>query len=311
MRDAILSFGSQLKDGAAAAKPVEGKFDRIICCGMGGSSVAGEMLSMARQRLSSQAGVIVHWGWELPATANPRDLVVCTSWSGSTAEAISSYDAAHAAGIPVAVITIGGELARRAQADGVPLTLLPDTKAPPRFNTGLMTGALFAMLGMTQQLPAINAAASEAAAGALAGEVGAKTPIFYTSYLWRKVAGFFKTTVNENAKRHSWSASFPSVAHNEIMGWAGNYQSSMAPVVIRDTQERQRDRKDIEAFVAIVRSMGYTVSTIGLVGASPLEKALNAYVMALWASWHMATTAGIDAASTKWIDEFKRLKAQN
>ncbi|MEK7637911.1 MAG: SIS domain-containing protein [Patescibacteria group bacterium] len=305
MRDAILSLGSQLKDGAALAKPVEGTSSRVICCGMGGSSVAGEMLSMARDN------VVVHWDWELPVTATSGDLVVCTSWSGGTAETISSYDAARAAGIPVAVITTGGELGRKAQSDGVPLTILPDTKTPPRFNTGLMIGALFTMLGMTEQLPAIDATVLESAAVTLAGDVSAKTPVFYASYPWRKIAGFFKAMVNENAKRHSWSASFPSVAHNEIMGWAGNYQSTMAPIVIRDMQELPRDRKDIEAFIAIVRSMGYTVSTIGLVGASPLEKALNAYVVALWASWHMATTAGIDAAGTKWIDEFKRLKANN
>ncbi len=303
MRDAILSFGSQLKDGAARGTPVDVTFDRIICCGMGGSSVAGEMLTLARH------DVVVHWDWELPATANTRDLVICTSWSGGTAETISSYDRARAAGIAVAVITTGGELARKAQADGVPLTLLPDTKTPPRFNAGLMTGALFKMLGMTDQLPALDAAAREDSGKALADEVGSMTPIFYASYPWRRVAGFFKTMMNENAKRHSWSASFPSVAHNEIMGWSGATKASMAPVVVRDTQERPHDAKDIEAFVAIARSMGYTVSTIDLVGASPLEKALNAYVMALWASWHMATTAGIDVASTKWIDEFKRLKA--
>lgn len=303
MRDAILSFDSQLKDGAAHAVPVEATFDRIICCGMGGSSVAGELLSLSRH------DVVVHWDWELPATANARDLVVCTSWSGTTAETISSYDAARAAGIAVAVITTGGELARKAKSDGVPLTLLPDTKTPPRFNAGLMTGALFAMLGSADLLPEIDAAAAESEAKKLADAVGAKTPIFYASYPWRKVAGFFKTMVNENAKRHSWAANFPSVAHNEIMGWSGNYQSGMSPVVVRDTSERPGDTKDIEAFVAIVGGLGYTVSTISLTGASPLEKALNAYVMALWASWHMATTAGIDVAGTQWIDEFKRLKS--
>lgn len=305
MHKEILTFGAQLIEGAAKAEPVGGDFERIICCGMGGSSVAGEMLSFARHE------VVVHWDWELPKTATKRDLVVCTSWSGGTAETISSYDAARSAGATVAVITTGGELARKAKADGVPMTLLPDTKTPPRLNAGLMTGALFAMLGMTDQLPVIDAASHEKTAQALAVEVGAKTPIFYASYPWRKAAGFFKTMVNENAKRHSWSASFPSVAHNEIMGWSGDYTASMVPVVIRDTQERPHDRKDIDSFVAIVRPMGYTVSTIGLVGATPLEKALNAYVMALWASWHMATTAGIDAAGTKWIDEFKLLKAKN
>jgi bifunctional phosphoglucose/phosphomannose isomerase len=303
MRDAILSFASQLADGAALARPLTPGFTRIICCGMGGSSVAGELLSLARH------DVVVHWDWNLPINLGPSDLVICTSWSGATAETISSYDAARAAGIPVAVITSGGQLAEKARTDGVPLTLLPSTHLPPRLNVGLMTGALFAMLGMSELMPAIDPAATEANAVAIAQLIGSRTPIFYTSYPWRKIAGFFKTTVNENAKRHSWAASFPSTAHNEVMGWAGNYQSSMSPVLIIDSEQRPADTKDTQSFIAIADSLGYTVGTIGLVGASPLEKALNAYVMALWASWHMATLAGIDATGTQLIDEFKRLKA--
>jgi len=302
-------FGSQLKDGAALAKPVEGTIARVICCGMGGSSVAGEMLSMAQTDLPAQAGVIVHWDWELPVHVAPGDLVVCTSWSGNTAETISAYDAARAKGVTVAVITTGGKLAEKARADGVPLTLLPITDTPARFNAGLMTGVLFGMLGIAAQLPLINAAAFENSGATLAHEIGTKLPIFYASYPWRKVAGFFKTTVNENAKRHSWSASFPSMAHNEMMGWAGNYQSTVAPVIIRDSHERPHDHKDIGACIAMLRSMEYTVPTVSLVGASPLEKALNAYVMALWASWHMAVSAGIDATDTKLIEELQRLKA--
>jgi glucose/mannose-6-phosphate isomerase len=263
------------------------------------------MLSMARP------DVVVHWDWELPVSANPHDLVVCTSWSGDTAETISSYDAARAAGIPVVVITSGGALAEKAKTDGVPCALLPRSEHPPRFNAGLMIGALFSFVGLADRLPAMDVAALESASTKLADDVGTKVPIFYASYPWRKLAGFFKTMVNEDAKRHSWATSFPSAAHNEIMGWAGNYQQAMAPVILRDTAPRPGDVKDADAFVAIAGRMGYTVSTIGLVGASPLEKALNAYVMALWASWHMATAAGVDSVSTEWIDEFKRLKAHN
>lgn len=314
LRDAILDFGSQLKKGAECAPAGIIGRQRIIYCGMGGSSVAGEMLSIAREN------VVVHWDWDLPTgQAGANDFVVCTSWSGNTAETISSYDAARAAGIPLAVITTGpsehsgrasGALAQKAKNDVLPLALLPASSTPPRFNAGLMTGAMFALAGIADRLPVVNSATHEIAGEKLAGDLGAKIPIFYAGYPWRKIAGFFKTSINENAKRHSWTASVPSSAHNEIMGWASKQQENFIPVFVRDSDERTRDRADIEAFIAILGRIGYTVATIDLVGATPLEKALNAYSTAMWTSWHVATAAGVDSASTELIDELKRLKSK-
>lgn len=273
----------------------------IICCGMGGSSVAGELLSFARP------DVIVHWDWNLPSGATPNDRVVCTSWSGNTAETISSYDAARTAGIPASVITTGGALAEKARADGVPLALLADTHTPPRENAISMTSALFRLLGMGE-LPVIDVAAAQTAGAQLASEIGTKIPIFYAGYPWRKVAGFFKTTVNENAKRHSWAANFPSAAHNEIVGWTAGEQQHMVPVLIRDPGQRSQDTRDGKALVALLGEMEYIVSTVELVGATTLEKALNAYVMALWASSAMATAAHIESTDTTLIEKFKHFK---
>src|SRR5688572_29678259 len=102
MRDAILSFGSQLTRGAALTSPLQIPFRKIIACGMGGSSVAGEILSLVHDE------VVVHWDYDLPSTTAPQDVVVCSSWSGNTQETLSSYQEALQRKIPVAVITGGG-----------------------------------------------------------------------------------------------------------------------------------------------------------------------------------------------------------
>jgi glucose/mannose-6-phosphate isomerase len=274
----------------------------IICCGMGGSSVAGELLSLVRP------DVVVHWDWGILASATPSDHVVCTSWSGNTAETISSYDAARAAGIPVSVITTGGVLAEKAKADGVALILLPSTGTPPRQNALAMTEALFKLLGVAESLPAIDRATADAEGAQLAASIGAKIPIFYAAYPWRKVAGFFKTVINEDAKRHSWAANIPSAEHNELAGWAGNYQDSMLPVLIRTDDERPQDTKDLDALVALFEKMRYTVATVRLAGATPLEKALDGYAVALRAGQHVAAAAHVDAADTTLIEAFKQLK---
>lgn len=271
---------------------------------MGGSAVAGEILSMVKD------SVVVHWDYHLPANASNADLVICTSWSGDTAETISAYDKARELSIPVAVISTGGKLSEMARRDDKPLVHLPNPlNMPPRCGAGLMIGGLFSLVGAAHELPEIDPANLETAGKTLADAIGDKMPIFYAAYPWRKIAGFFKTTVNENAKRHSWASNFPSAAHNEIMGWSGPYRDSAIPVLIQGGDEASEYRRDEDALVAIVSKMGYNVPKIELPGSSTLQKALSGYVLALWTSFHIANNLGVDPLNQDWIDEFKRLKA--
>ncbi len=273
----------------------------IICCGMGGSSVAGELLSLVR------SDVIVHWDRRLSANTTPADQVICTSWSGNTSETISSYDAARAAGIPVSVITTGGMLADKARADGVPLVLLPASGTPARENALAMAAALFNLIG-AGELPAIDTAAAETEGALLADAIGSRIPVFYAAYPMRKIAGFFKAIINEDAKRHSWAASIPSMKHNELAGWAGNYQDTFVPVLIRTADERPEDAGDMDRLFALFRNMRYTVPTIRLMGATALETALSAYTIALHVGRRVAAAAHIDATDTTIIEEFKQIQ---
>lgn len=302
MEGTIRSFGAQLVAGAHATHTFDIPYRRIISCGMGGSSVAGEVLSTAR------TDVIVHWDYALPATARPTDLVVCTSWSGETTETISSYDAARELGAPTLIITTGGTLAARAQRDSSPCILLPTQSIRPRFAVGTMVGALFGALGLTGTLPALDASVLEATGKQAAGAIGSRIPIFYTAYAWRKIGGFFKTNVNETTKLPSWSGSFPSVAHNELMGWSRPEDHLFTPVLVQTTADDPRARRDMDALVALLARIGYTVPTIQVPGSGVLDRMLNGYVLALWVSYHMALARGLDPAEQQWIDEFKRLK---
>lgn len=305
MRDVIASFGSQLDQGSTLTDAVTIPFTRIIACGMGGSWVAGAILSHIRD------DIILHQDYDLPVSANPSDLVVCISWSGETQEVLSAYARARALSIPVVVVTTGGTLRAHAIRDGVPVVQLPNpNNIAPRLGAGLMIGALFALLYPRRSLPAIDTGALEALGKELAYTIGDRMPVFYAASSWYTVATFFKNMVNENAKRHSIASDFPRAGHNEIAGWAGAYVTTLAPVFIRTADERSEHRRDLDAGVAILSRLGYTVHTIEVPGSSILEKALSGYVLALWTSFYMAEHLGIDPEDIHLIDEFKQLKKQ-
>ncbi|HUO75682.1 MAG TPA: SIS domain-containing protein [Candidatus Paceibacterota bacterium] len=308
MKDLIRALPEQLRTGAKlgtaarATKP----FRSVISTGMGGSAAAGEILSMVRD------DVVVHWDYDLPRGTSSADLVICTSWSGDTEETISSYHAARAVGADTLVITSGGALADLAHTDDTPIIMLPHVNDVPRTNVGLMTGAMFAALGLERQLPeSWDASASEADGKALAEAIGDRMPVIYTSYPWRKLTGLWKMAYSETAKRQVMVNWFPSGAHNEIVGWEGPYAERVAFVLLRDSAEPPRYMHNFEALLALLPTKGYTVRTVGLSGNTLLEKVFTDYALALWTAYYAAIGLDVDPTATVLLDEFKKLKAHN
>lgn len=306
MRDAILSIGRQLERGVRSAEGVSvPPHRRVIVTGMGGSSIAGEMLSMVNPE------VVVHWDYGLPVNASGGDLVVCTSWSGDTEEVISSWQAARDLGLDTLAIVSGGRLAELARRDGTPLVLLPRDPIPPRTATGYMTGALFAAMGLADRLPVeLEPSELESQGEALATRLGDRMLAIYAAHPWRKLTGFWKMAYSETTKRQVMVNWFPSGAHTEVVGWEGPYRDLVTPMFVRDSDEDPRYAKNFDALLAILKQKGYTVETIRLSGNTLVEKVFNNYLLALWSAYHVAKALGVDPQATELLDEFKALKAR-
>ena len=306
MRDALLSFGEQIAEGAAAASSVAvPPYRRVISCGMGGSSIAGEMLSMVQQ------DVVIHWDYDLPHNASGGDLVVCTSWSGNTEETISSFEAAQKLGLDTLVISSGGTLSELATEAGTPFVKLPQPAPVPRAYVGLMGGALLTALGHGERLPSsLDTDAIRQQAESLAGAVTDKMLAMYAAHPWRKLTGFWKMAYSETTKRQVMAGWFPSTAHIEVVGWEGPYRDMVAPVLLRDADDDPRYAKNFDALLAILARKGYSVQTIELSGNTVLEKVFGNYLLALWTGYQVATALGVDPQATELLDEFKALKAK-
>jgi glucose/mannose-6-phosphate isomerase len=305
MRDAILTLPTQLAEGIRLGRErlVTRPFRNVICCGMGGSSIAGELYSLIADN------AIVHWDYGMPAHVGAQDIAVLTSWSGDTEEVLSSYAAARAAGMETLCITSGGELAEVAQRDGTPLVRLPAVSIPPRAATGYMAGALLAALGMADKLPTSwEVAGLEAHGKELASSIGDSMLALYAAYPWRKLTGFWKMSYSETVKRQVMANWLPSGAHTEVVGWEGPYAATVRPLFFRDDTEDPRHAKSLDALLALLKAKGYTCLVVRLQGAAVLEKALNAHALGLWTAYHAAQNLGVDPQATVLLDEFKKLK---
>jgi len=134
MLGTVAAFPEQCREGyrqgrLAAPLPEVLDVSSIAFCGMGGSAVAGDVIrALYADRLP--VPVVVVRSSELPEFCGPHSLVLASSYSGGTAEALACFDEAIKRGCRVIAIASGGELAFRAEELELARVTLPGGCAP-------------------------------------------------------------------------------------------------------------------------------------------------------------------------------------
>jgi glucose/mannose-6-phosphate isomerase len=117
---------------------------QVVIAGMGGSAIGADLLASYCAPLAP-IPVFVHRDYGLPFFARGAEtLVICSSHSGNTEETLDAFEAAHATGCRMIVVSTGGELAKRAKENNSPLWTF-EHSGQPRAAVGFSFGLLLAM----------------------------------------------------------------------------------------------------------------------------------------------------------------------
>jgi glucose/mannose-6-phosphate isomerase len=298
----------ELAVGAEAASSVKatvlaGSLKRVIFCGMGGSIIPAEMLSML---WLDNFNYYLQRDFGLPFWADRDCLVICLSWSGDTEETISSFSSAINKNIPAIAITKGGKLEKLAMEAKYPLVILPPDSRPARFGAVRMLGALLTLLknsasidyNLPDDLNVLGSVGPE-----VAPKIVGKIPLVYSSYQWRFLARFWKIQFNENCKIQAFCSYLPEATHNEIAGFSPENNQKFFPIVIADSSEGPEN--NIEKFVNFLKNVGQEHTVINLHGHSRIEKILSNYLDSIQVSTELCQILGIDPLDNSVIDSFK------
>jgi glucose/mannose-6-phosphate isomerase len=236
MRSLATQLPNQLRDGFTAAGELETVLPRtarhVYFAGMGGSAIAADLLRSLTDPEADLA-LEVGRGPGLPRSVGKDAVAVLASYSGGTWETLAAYDEAGRRGTRRFVLASGGELAHRAQRDGVPHLQLPPG-LPPRAAAGYVLGGLLGLLDpffpesndervhrAADRLESLQASYSSPRGppAKLAGAVGHRTVEVYADHSLAALARRWKTQIEENAKRLAHFDEFPELFHNAIVGW--------------------------------------------------------------------------------------------
>lgn len=326
MREVILSQHKQITHSLEVNKDVkvEGQFDSIILCGMGGSGHPGDLLNA----LSLPAvPLYVHRNYDLPTDYLTgmnlnRPLVVASSYSGNTEETLTAYQAAQQQSFSLLGSAAGGTLKEWTERDGVPFTLIDYPGMQPRHTLFAAFAGIYSALknshlaqDITDDLkrtarvlakitPELKSPAKE-----LARAIKGKVPVYNSSDNLGFAAKNFKIQTNENAKYPSFWNTFPELNHNELIGFSklkeAKNPNQFIVVMLHDDNDHPRIKARMAVTAELYREWGAEVVDFTARGETLLEKIFYTVTFGLWTTMFLAEFYDIDPIPVEGVESFK------
>jgi len=236
----------------------------IVIAGMGGSAIGADLVSAAVFP-NIQVPVLVHRDYGLPAFARGKNtLVICSSHSGNTEETLDSFETALKNDCSIAVISTGGEIAKRASAKKIPVwTFQHDGQ--PRAAVGFSFGLLLALFTRLKLIPDPSKDVAEAIeamkrsqqhfrvevpavknpAKRYAGQLMGRWVTVVGAGLLAPVARRWKGQINEVAKAGANFEFLPEADHNTLAGTMNPHETLNAHTMtmfLRAPSDHPRNR---------------------------------------------------------------------
>jgi glucose/mannose-6-phosphate isomerase len=309
-------IGDALWRVEAADLPARDLAGGLVVCGMGGSAVGADLAAAALRGRQARPLRTVR-GYEIEPWVGEHTLVLCSSYSGTTEETLSCFEAAGAAGAPRVALTTGGELAERARAEGVPVIGVPSGMQPRAAVVYMTVAALecAAACGAAPSVrPELEAAVSlledliedeepMRAAEALRGTL----PVVYGTGVSAVPAVRLKNQLNENTKLAAFTGEVPEICHNEIEGWAwGRRSAPLSAVLLSAPGTHPRLVKRLEVLRELIEGEGAPVVELAARGEDSVAQVLSLVLLGDLVSVHLADLLGVDAGAIPAITGFKQ-----
>ncbi len=332
MFGATARFPEQVAQAATVAAGVEGlppadEVDNVLVLGMGGSGIAGDVLAAVGGPFVP-VPIVVAKGYAPPSFVGPGTLCFAVSFSGDTEETLEAAQAAAAAGARMVVVSSGGELGALAPSWQAPHVPLPADIPMPRAGLGALAVPLILLLEKVGLFPGatgwVDAAVAQLAArrdALTAGDAAQRIArtidrtiplIFGAGPLGAVAAGRWKAQVNENAKAPAFTATFPELCHNEIVGWGQNGDMTrqvFTLVELRHDEEHPQELRRFELVRDLMAEVVHEVVEVRAQGEGPLAQLLDLTLTGDFVSLHMAAQEGIDPGPIPVLEDLKRALA--
>ncbi len=322
--------GDQYKQAKSAPVIINGEHDHrpiynVVIAGMGGSALAALLLKTWLKADFTKPLEVVR-GYDLPNYVDSDTLVIISSYSGNTEEALSCLKQAQAKGAQLAIATSGGQLAEIASTNNIANVAMV-TGIQPRYAVIDNLVALVALLinfevigsdkldqilgcadwlGEQSAKWAADVSTDQNYAKKLALLAVGKTAVFYGGELTAPVAYKWKISWNENAKNVAFWNEYPEFNHNEFLGWTSHpVEKPFAVFDIISPLESPQIKKRFEITDRLLSGMRPKSTVIELAGETLIAQMLWGSILADFVSVYVAILNNVDPTPVVLIEKLK------
>lgn len=302
----------------------------VVVAGMGGSAIGADLLAAyAIDRLT--VPFIVHRDYGLPAfAAGEGTLVVVSSHSGNTEEALSAFETARERGCQIVVVTTGGNLAEAAGEAGIPVMRFEHV-GQPRAAVGFSFGLLLALL---IRLGLITDATTEVdethtvltalqkriqadvplmqnPAKRQAGQFVGRHVMIFAGSLLAPVARRWKTQFNEVAKAFAVYEPLPEANHNTLAGIynPAEHIGHAYGMFLDAEQEHPRNQLRLQRTRELFMLEGIATDSFNAKGESRMAQMWSALLFGDYVAYYLAILYDINPTSIPPIAALKEAMA--
>jgi glucose/mannose-6-phosphate isomerase len=325
-------LGSAYQLGLRHELPDWKDFRQVVIAGMGGSAIGADLLASYSAMLAPLP-VSVHRDYGLPVFARGLEtLVICSSHSGNTEETLDAFDAAQKAGCRMIVVSTGGELAKRARENNIPVWTF-EHSGQPRAAVGYSFGLLLAMfqrLGfipdqkdaledalasmkksqeqLKADVPAVNNPAKR-----YAGQLMGRWVTIMGAGLLTTVARRWKGQINEVAKAGANFEFLPEADHNTLAGTM-NPEEVLNPhtmtLFLRAPSDHPRNRLRSDLTRKAFMLEGMNTDHVDGSGNTPLSHMWTLIHFGDYVAYYLSMGYGVDPTPIQALVDFKKAMSE-
>jgi len=305
---------------------------QVVIAGMGGSAIGADLLAAYCASLAPLP-VSVQRDYGLPLFARGAEtLVICSSHSGNTEETLDAFEAARKSGCRILVVSTGGELAKRAKGNNIPLWMF-EHKGQPRAAVGFSFGLLLALFQRLGFIPDQKEAVEDAIAAMqksqehlkadiptvhnpakrYAGQLMGRWVTVMGSGLLSTVARRWKGQINELAKAGANFEFLPEADHNTLAGTMypeDVLNAHTMTIFLRSPSDHPRNRLRTELTKNTFMLEGMNTDLAEARGETPLAHMWTLILFGDYMAYYLAMCYGVDPTPIPALVEFKQAMAE-
>ena len=293
------------------------EIDHIVFAGMGGSGSIGDIFSSILSKTKLHVSVVK--GYVLPKTVDKNSLVIVTSVSGNTIEALSILNQAKNLDCNIIVFSSGGKIEKFCESNNIEYRKIKQFVSP-RASTVSFIYSMLKILKSILPIDKIEIIESIENLEKLSFQISSNnltdsnqaikfaqeildTPLIYYPWGLQAAAIRFKNSLQENAKMHAIVEDVVEASHNGIVAWEN--KSKIIPILLQGYDDNTKTKERWEIFKIYFENSKINYKEIKSIKGGILSKLIHLMYLLDYISIYKAVLSKTDPTPVKSIDFIK------